>query len=406
MASLFARRPPRPPDHLQTLHEFTRFLTLTADPEELYPGVAARLRDVFGLEGVAVFLRDGDGAPFRAMAARGASAGDAVFPSEGKLARWLRVNEAPLFPDESPGVMEFLDAEERRALAGLGAAACVPLVAVNRLTGFLVLGRPRDGRPLDAARRDLLLALAGQAALAFENAALAREAKARLKRMYRAERLATAGELAAGAAHEIRNPLAAIRSAIQYLRGDYAEGSDRASLVDDLLSEVDRIDGIVEGLLSFARPPVSLAEPVELAELLGQSVGLVAARARGQRVAVRLDVPPALSLRADPNQLKQVLLNVFLNALQAMPHGGELRVSATPRGRWLELRVADTGPGIAPEHLERVFDPFFTTRPDGTGLGLSICYGIVERHGGEMEVRSEAGSGAEVVVRLPRSGLP
>ncbi|HEX2188888.1 MAG TPA: ATP-binding protein [Longimicrobiaceae bacterium] len=406
MKSLFARWSPRPPDHLQTLHEFTRFLTLTADQEELFQGVAARLCDTFGLEGVAVFLRDGDGASFRAVAARGTAAQDAVFPAEGKLARWLRVNEAPLFTGESPGVMEFLDEAERRALAALGAAACVPLVAVNRLTGFLTLGRSRGGRPLDPASRELLLALAGQAALAFENAALAREGRARLKRMYRAERLATAGELAAGAAHEIRNPLAAIRSAIQYLRGDYAEGSDRASLVDDLLSEVDRIDGIVEGLLSFARPPVSLPEPVELPELLGQSVGLVAARARGQRVSVALDVPPVLSLHADPNQLKQVLLNVFLNALQAMPDGGELRVSAAPRGRAVELRVADTGPGIAPEHLDRVFDPFFTTRPEGTGLGLSICYGIVERHGGEMEVRSEPGSGTEVVVRLPCGRAP
>jgi signal transduction histidine kinase len=220
--------------------------------------------------------------------------------------------------------------------------------------------------------------------------------------MYRAERLATAGELAAGAAHEIRNPLAAVRSAIQYLRSDYAEGSARASLVDDLLSEVDRIDGIVEGLLSFARPPVSRPEPVELPELLGQSVALVAVRARSQRVSVTLDAPPSLAFHADPNQLKQVLLNVLLNALQAMPDGGELRVAAAPRGRSVEIRVADTGSGIPPEHVDRVFDPFFTTRPEGTGLGLSICYGIVERHGGEMEVRSEAGRGTEMVVRLPR----
>jgi two-component system, NtrC family, sensor kinase len=247
----------------------------------------------------------------------------------------------------------------------------------------------------------LLEALASQAALAFENAALLREQKARLKRMLLAERLATAGELAAGAAHEIRNPLTGIRSAIQYVRADYAVGSDRAELMDEVLAEVDRIDQIVEGLLSFARREEPVFGTVDLAELIRHSMAFMAVRAREQHIELRLDLPAELPIRGDAGMLKQVVLNILLNALQAMPAGGRLNVDAAARGRNVEVRIADSGAGIAPEHLERIFDPFFTTRKDGTGLGLSICYGIVERHGGQLEVDSSPGRGTTMIIRLP-----
>lgn len=382
-------------------------MTLIVDERELHEAVAATLRQVFGLGRVTFFLRDGDGTPFRVVSSRGVDdeqARTAEFAADGRLARWLRVNEAPLVLEESPGIVAFLDEAERRTLERLGAAACFPLVAMNRLTGFLAVG-PTDaaaGFGLSAAERELLSALAGQATLAIENAALLREQKARLKRMYRAERLATAGELAAGAAHEIRNPLTAIRSVIQYLRTDYPAGSERAGLIDEVLAEVDRIDGIVEGLLSFARPAEARFERVDLVELLRHGIALVSARARAQRVATELALPDSLQVHADPNLLKQLLLNVFLNALQAMPGGGVLRLAADLRGGIAEIRATDTGCGIAPEHVERIFDPFFTTKRDGTGLGLSTSYGIVERHGGELEVESAVGRGTTIRIRLPQ----
>ncbi|CAN5705598.1 hypothetical protein BH23GEM3_BH23GEM3_16820 [soil metagenome] len=411
---MLRRRPAASPDYRRTLHEFSRSVALIADADELHEVVAATLQEIFGLRHVGVFLRDGDGAPFRAAAWRGPD-GDAArgaeFPADGRLARWLRVNETPFIPAEDAGVLAFLEDDERRTLERLGAAACLPLVAMNRLIGFLTVG-PASGAPpngasglgLDPARRELLAALTGQAALAFENAALLREQKTRLKRMYRAERLATAGELAAGAAHEIRNPLTAVRSAIQYLRADYPEGTDRAALIDDILSEVDRIDGIVRGLLSFARPQEAKFEAVDLAELLRQSVALIAPRAHARGVTTALDAPPTLRLHADPNLLKQLLLNVLLNALQAMPEGGTLHIAAEPRNRLVRLLVADTGCGIPPEHLERIFDPFFSTKKEWTGLGLSICHGIVERHGGEITARSEPDRGTTLVILLPQGG--
>ncbi len=396
------------------LHEFSRALALIVDQDKLHGTIITQLRSALSLDRVLLYLRDDDDGPYRLAAARMSDGQDidgqgphVSFARNGRLVRWLRVNEEPLLLDSEPGVVAFLDAPERAALEDLGITACVPLVAMNRLTGFLLV-TPEQGHPRwpSHAQRDLLLAMAGQAALGCENAALTAEQRSRVRRMYQAERLATAGELAAGAAHEIRNPLTSIRSAIQYIRGDYQEGSDRHELAGDILAEVDRIDEIVQGLLSFARREAPGFEEVELAELVRQSTCLIRTRARTQGVDVVAATPDTLPVQADPGLLRQVLLNVMLNALQAMPDGGELRVSAERAGRQVRLQVADTGDGISREHLDRVFDPFFTTKKTGTGLGLSICYGIVERHGGRMELESEPGAGAVVTIRIPERQRP
>jgi len=403
---LRGRRAHRTRDYRQAVNEFSRSLTLVVDEDQLRTAIPAKLREFFGLDRVAIFLRESDGTPFRLAAARGidAALADAPsFPSDGRLARWLKVNEIPLVLAEQPGVVDFLDATERRALESLGVAACFPLVAVNQLRGFIAVG-PAGAGPalgLDPGERELLSVLAGQAALAFENAALIREQRDRLRRLYRAERLATAGEMAAGAAHEIRNPLTSIRSAIQHLRGDYEDTSPRAELIDDILAEVDRINEIVEALLSFARPAQVKFESVDLAELVRQAAALIDARARVSGVTVKIDGPASLPLAADGNLIKQVVLNVMMNALQAMPDGGTLSIAVERVGSAAEIRIEDSGCGIALEDRERIFDPFFTTKKEGTGLGLSVCYGIVQRHGGEIEVDSEIGVGSTVSIRLP-----
>ena len=237
-----------------------------------------------------------------------------------------------------------------------------------------------------------------------------------MRRLYRAERLAVAGELAAGAAHEIRNPLTAIRSTIQYLHETLPADHPGRDDASGLLEEVDRINEIVEGLLSFARPREAVFVPLDAAEVLRQSLGLVAGRARKQGLEVATEIAGAVPLVGDESLLKQLFLNLLLNAIQAMPDGGTLtvRASALPwaRGRargaapetgGALIEIADTGPGIPEDVLDKVFDPFFTTKASGTGLGLSICYGIAERHRGEIELLSPAGSAGAPEVD-PRPG--
>ena len=401
------RRESGPDAFRQTLQEFSRALTLIVGEDQLQQALAAKLKDALALESVAIFLLDGSGEGFRLAAGRGIDeeqARSTSFPADGRLARWLKVNEAPLLVDASPWVDSFLEPAERESLRRLGCGVCFPLVATNRLLGFVALSENGAGGERFALDQDglqLINALAGQAALALENASLQRHRKARLKHMYRADRLAAAGQLAAGAAHEIRNPLASIRSAIQLFARDYPAGSERAELIADIVTEVDRIDGIVEGLLSLARPePVDYAD-VDLSESIRQTLALTQTQARDQVVAVSVDAPPTLRLHADPGLVKQLLLNLVLNALQAMPRGGSLALRAELLRRKVRVTVHDTGVGIEERDLERIFDPFFTTRRDGTGLGLAICHGIVERHGGEIGVESAPGSGTTFTVELP-----
>ena len=301
--------------------------------------------------------------------------------------------------------------ERKELLARLRLDLCVPMIHVNRLTGILLLGG--DRKEWNASRIDveMLDLLASQASLAFENAALYRAQSERLDRLHRAERLAAVGQLAAGLAHEIRNPLTAIRSTMQYLLQEFDPGEPRHELVEELLSEVDRINGTVGGLLSLSRTGELRLAEIDLLDPLSASVHLVQARADEQGVVLEPSFGrEPLPVLADAGQLKQVFLNLLLNALQAMPEGGRITLAAEQwgpppnGGRWGQVRIADTGPGIPAEELRKVFDPFFTTKRDGTGLGLAICHGIVEQHQGEIRLESEIGRGTTALVRLPLVG--
>ena len=182
--------------------------------------------------------------------------------------------------------------------------------------------------------------------------------------------------------------------------------------MDDLISEVGRINEIIQGMLSFAKPREPNKEMVNLKTLLNQSVQMVSNIANKAGASVSLNYPvPDEELMADPAQLKQVFLNVLMNAIQSIEGKEGLvtidvdAVSQSPNfegnsGGYV-IEVADNGKGIARENLERIFDPFFTTKDDGTGLGLSVTYGIVHRHGGEIEISSELNIGTKVRIKLP-----
>ncbi len=386
------------------LEEFQQTLALVAQPESLYASVLRGVAELFGCERTALLLLEPDWNLFRPAAARG-FAGERfdslrLRPSDN-LINWLRVNETPLAVEPGSGVFRFLSAAEQETLVALGVRICAPLVSMNRIVGLLLLG-PRGENDFDEQDLTLLTALAAQAALAIENALLNRQQTERLRHMYRAERLATAGQLASGVAHEIRNPLTAIRSTIQLLARDFQGDAARRELLDDVVAEVDRINQIITQLLSFARSSEFSIAPVGLNTVLDFAAGLITAQARmqGVRIARELrDVPP---VPGDEAQLKQLFLNLLMNALQAMPSGGELCIESGPLDATaVRVSIADTGCGIDPEVLERIFDPFFTTKPEGTGLGLSVSYAIIERHRGEIAVRSTPGKGTTVILKLP-----
>ena len=380
----------------------TTALGLVTDLEPLAEGEVARLRTALGARRAALLLAEDGREPFAPFCHRGcdeAALTDLRFGRDSRLVKWLVVNETALDLLEAPQVRDYLTDSENALLRHLRVDVIHPVLSMNHLVGLLLLGGVRVS---PSEREDLLRDLLPLFGLALHNALLLRQGRQRVRGLYRAERLATLGELAAGAAHEIRNPLTSIRSTIQYLRPDF-EGAEKAVLVDELLAEVDRINGIIAGLLSFARPPPPHFEEVDVPALLRQVGRLLDSAARAQ--GVELVLPEAEGrVRGDPDQLKQVFLNLCMNALQAMAEGGRLSLGLVRSDHTLRVSVADTGPGIPAEDLDLVFDPFFTTREEGTGLGLAVCYGIVSRHEGRIDIESRPGAGTTVHVRLPFDG--
>jgi signal transduction histidine kinase len=218
----------------------------------------------------------------------------------------------------------------------------------------------------------------------------------------RSEQLAAVGQLAAGVAHEIRNPLTSIKMLVEAaLRRPDGSGLTRED-IDVIYAEVKRLEGTVQGFLDFARPPRPQRAACDLRAVIAQSVELVRARARQQGVNLDVKSPDVtLTANVDRGQVCTVLVNLFLNALDAMPRGGRLEVRAEAADDEAVVEVADTGPGIAPAVASRLFTPFVSTKPTGTGLGLSISRRVVEEHGGDIRASNRPEGGALFTVRLP-----
>lgn len=217
-----------------------------------------------------------------------------------------------------------------------------------------------------------------------------------------AEKLATLGHLAAGMAHEIRNPLNAISLFTQMLKPALADDAERTGYLDRLLGEVDRIDNILIKLLAASSRPRGEAQPVSLFEVMDRTLVSFSEQleAYGIELAKELesDIPPIM---ADPAEIEQIFTNLFANAIHEMRQGGSLGVRLAQVGDRIQIRVSDTGQGIPPQNLNKIFDPFFTTKSKGTGFGLSVVLRIVKTYQGQIKVQSEPGQGTVFHIEFP-----
>ena len=228
----------------------------------------------------------------------------------------------------------------------------------------------------------------------------------------RRDRLSAMGELASTVAHEVRNPLNAIAMSGQRLRREFLGGavavaeSDRAELeqlLGVLEGETRRINDIVRQFLAFARPPKLAPRETDLAALVGAAAEAMRPIASNRTVSLEVDVAGAGQALVDPDQLRTALDNLARNAIDATPAGGRVRIAARSNAKEHAIDVSDTGAGIAPEDLPRIFDLYFTTKPEGTGIGLAVTQQIISAHGGTIEVDSSAGAGTRMTIRLPRT---
>jgi hypothetical protein len=238
-----------------------------------------------------------------------------------------------------------------------------------------------------------------------------KRAEAQLQRqrevLYQNEKLAALGTLSAGVAHEMNNPLGIMTTRIEVMLLDAAEQHLPPQVLEDLQvlhRAGQRVARIAASLRSFARQSAGERAPIDLNTIVDEALLLMQKPLATENIRVlsglNRTLPPVLG---DSTALHQVLMNLLTNAREAMPHGGEIRIDTGPAERpgWVQLRVADTGPGIPPEEMSKIFDPFYTTKRTGTGLGLSVTYGIVQDHGGTIDVQSRPGAGTTFVLAFP-----
>ena len=224
------------------------------------------------------------------------------------------------------------------------------------------------------------------------------------KEVARSRHLNAIGSLAAGVAHEIRNPLSSIKGFAIYFKQRLSGNPEDEQTADIMIAETERLNRVVSQLLEFARPLTLKKEQTNMTDLVRHAIRLVAAEA--QKNAVEIDVQAGADLPQvdiDPDKIKQVMLNIFLNALSAMPDGGRLTVAITTQKDFMEVAVCDTGSGIKEEDLPRIYDPYFTSKPAGTGLGLAVVQKIMDAHGGVVQIDGKEGFGTKVTLRFSLS---
>jgi two-component system sensor histidine kinase HydH len=296
--------------------------------------------------------------------------------------------------------------DAREVMTAMKAGIAIPLLAGDRVVGFLACWDERVPEAFASDEIAAFLGVADRCALVIENSKLYQQMKER-------DRLATLGEMSAGLAHEIRNPLAAIKGAIQYLDPKKLPEEDREFL-EIIVDEVNRLNTVVSHFLDYSRPLRPALAPTDVNEVLTRTFKLLQPEVP-EGVALSLQLAEWLPrVQADAEQLKQVFLNLALNAFQAMPRGGKLTVSTYAardelafwreggrRTELVEIRFRDSGAGIPDDARESIFVPFYTTKEKGTGLGLAICQRIVKAHQGSIVVHSTPGEGAEFLIALP-----
>jgi signal transduction histidine kinase len=366
-------------------------------------------------------LQSGEGSPFTVAAYATSSQAEAPAAALGDLRALARhLGTRPISVDDL-SIVRPGDSDLRATLARLEAAKVtlvIPLFTEGRLTGLLLLGEKVSGSGFLALEIGLFEILAGQAAIALENSTLYSDLRNQMQSLRQAQqqliqsaKLAAVGELAASVAHEINNPLMIILGNCEMIMREVPAEARAQKRLATITSEAHRAGTITRNLLSLARRREPIREPLSVNTVVERTIDLLAVKLSHRHVQVQtvLDaaVPPIL---ADFDHLTQVFLNLGGNAIDAMPQGGTLafETARCADGDALVIRVIDTGMGMTPEVAARIFEPFYTTKPEGrgTGLGMSVSLGIVIDHAGTLEVQSEPGRGTTITIKLPVHSVP
>jgi signal transduction histidine kinase len=390
-----------------SLRDFAKSIVRILDRDQLVADLVATLKRTLQPGSIVVALVDNDRGVISVRAAVGPMPRETDLAPGHPLLGCLEARQGSVLLGEleaSP------DQAERLIIADLfrhnGWSLCIPLKIGSRVIGFIALGPKPNVGMFSAVDLDLLETLGAEASVAIENARLYEKLRESQEIIRRADRLSALGILAAGIAHEVRNPLVSIQTFFQLAPERRHDEEFFHSFLPMAAGEVKRITNLINELLSFARSPAPELAPVDLGELVDKVATLLDPEARKHKLALKVVSPsPSPVVLGDADRIKQVLLNLVLNAIQASPQGEVVLI----RTRWAthggalcgRVEVEDRGPGISKEQMENIFVPFFTTKASGTGLGLAIAHQIVREHGGVIDVRSKRDGGTCFLVDLP-----
>lgn len=373
------------------------------DPAKMSRIVADSLYDSRRATHVAIYLLEPIGNGFVLHSFRGPEPQARVNANE-RPALWhaIQQSRAPILTeqltsknpeDEKAPNRDLLD-----AMRAVSADVLLPFTSGETVLGFLSLRDDRSAEPYSTAEIANLMKIAETAATVIWNSKLA-------ERLRERERLAAIGAMAAGLAHEIRNPLGAIKGAAEYLDPRQVEDGEESEFLQVIIDETNRLNSVVSQFLDYARPFRSKLRPTDVNAVLRKTAKLIEAQQAEWAARIELELDDSVpKISADSEQIKQVILNLTLNALDASKEG-EKPIHLTTRHlaerACIELRVRDEGVGIPPDDLDQIFIPFFTTKQQGTGLGLAVCQRIIMNHGGTIYPESKVGVGTEFVIQLP-----
>ncbi len=376
---------------LRPLFDVTESLLSETQPERLLERILDAVSGHLRCDHVGYYEFSAEDKGVHLLAGRGTTLADEVSDRDGGLIGRADALGIPLMVSVSgPG-----DERLREVLLShdLESVMCAPISRLN-VRGVLFAARGRGEAPFGEADLDMFLILARQAAVAMENARLyaelrdyVRQVEESQRALIQAEKMATVGRLTASIAHEINNPLQAVRNCLHLVERDDVPRAKREEYFTLAKSELERLMGTVQRMLEFYRPGAVRAEAVDIGELLGRVLGLMAQQMAKNRVEVRTDISPRLpAVFAVSGQIQQVFINLILNAMDAMPQGGTLHIKARRVRDGVEVLFRDSGPGVPPEHRASIFEPFVSTKEGGVGLGLTVSYNIVSAHGGVLEL--------------------